>query len=415
MVVAALILGLALGALVAWLALRGRSTRLELELGHEQRAHAEKLETLVRAREELADAFQAMSAEALRQNNTSFLQLARTQLEGFQTRAREDMSARQQAVEKLVAPIRESLEKVDKQANELEQARRQAYGSLTQQLTTLSERTGNLVTALRTPHMRGRWGEVQLKRVVELAGMVEHCDFDLQTSATGDDGQALRPDLVVRLPGGRCVVVDAKVPLDAYLQGVEASDEETRAARAADHARQVREHVLKLGAKSYGRHVDGAPEFVLMFIPLESLFGAACAQDPELLEFAAKHRVMLASPMMLIATLQLMAHSWQQETIAVSAREVHKLGEALYDRLGTLGKHFAKLGRSLDGAVGAYNDAVGSIETRVLVAARKFEQHGIAGELPELEPIERQPRPLQALELAVDSGDPRLEMAPPAA
>lgn len=415
MVVAALILGLALGALVAWLALRGRSTRLELELGHEQRAHAEKLETLIRAREELADAFQAMSAEALRQNNTSFLQLARTQLEGFQTRAREDMSARQQAVEKLVAPIRESLEKVDKQANELEQARRQAYGSLTQQLTTLSERTGNLVTALRTPHMRGRWGEVQLKRVVELAGMVEHCDFDLQASATGDDGQALRPDLVVRLPGGRCVVVDAKVPLDAYLQGVEASDEETRAARAADHARQVREHVLKLGAKSYGRHVDGAPEFVLMFIPLESLFGAACAQDPELLEFAAKHRVMLASPMMLIATLQLMAHSWQQETIAVSAREVHKLGEALYDRLGTLGKHFAKLGRSLDGAVGAYNDAVGSIETRVLVAARKFEQHGIAGELPELEPIERQPRPLQALELAVDSGDPRLEMAPPAA
>lgn len=415
MVVAALILGLALGALVAWLALRGRSTRLELELGHEQRAHAEKLETLVRAREELADAFQAMSAEALRQNNTSFLQLARTQLEGFQTRAREDMSARQQAVEKLVAPIRESLEKVDKQANELEQARRQAYGSLTQQLTTLSERTGNLVTALRTPHMRGRWGEVQLKRVVELAGMVEHCDFDLQASATGDDGQALRPDLVVRLPGGRCVVVDAKVPLDAYLQGVEASDEETRAARAADHARQVREHVLKLGAKSYGRHVDGAPEFVLMFIPLESLFGAACAQDPELLEFAAKHRVMLASPMMLIATLQLMAHSWQQETIAASAREVHKLGEALYDRLGTLGKHFAKLGRSLDGAVGAYNDAVGSIETRVLVAARKFEQHGIAGELPELAPIERQPRPLQALELAVDSGDPRLEMAPPAA
>ena len=406
MVVLCILIGLAAGALVGWLAARSRTVRVEQQLEDERRAHAERLETLNEARKELADAFQALSGEALRQNNTAFLELARTQFEGMQAQAREDLTTRQLAVEQLVKPIKESLEKVDLQAQALEKTRREDYGTLKQQVTALSERTGDLVTALRSPNVRGQWGEVQLKRVVELAGMIEYCDFQTQVTTSDDEGRGLRPDVVVNLPGGKHVVVDAKVPLEAYLAAAEAHDDETEAAKLQEHARQVRDHVAKLGSKRYWQHFEPAPDFVVMFLPAEALFRAALEQDAALLETSAKANVIIASPMTLIAMLRTIAAAWQQEKVAETAREVHLLGRELYERIGTLGKHFTTLGRRLDGAVGAYNEAVSSVETRLLVTARKLEQHGIGDELPEVEPVERQARQLQALELTTDSDEP---------
>ncbi len=406
MVVLGIIIGLALGALVGWLAAHSRTVRIEQELEDERRAHEERLETLNEARKELADAFQALSGEALRQNNTAFLELARTQFEGMQVQAREDLTTRQLAVEQLVKPIKESLEKVDLQAQALEKTRREDYGTLKQQVTALSERTGDLVTALRSPNVRGQWGEVQLKRVVELAGMIEYCDFQTQVTASDDEGRRLRPDVVVRLPGGKNVVVDAKVPLEAYLAAAEAHDDATGSAKLAEHARQVRDHVAKLGSKRYWQQFEPSPDFVVMFLPAEALFRAALEQDPALLEASAKANVIIASPMTLIAMLRTIAAAWKQEKVAESAREVHLLGRELYERVGTFGKHFAKLGRGLDGAVGAYNEAVSSLETRLLVTARKLEGHEIGDGLPAVEPIERQARQLQALELSDDSGEP---------
>ncbi|HVN62764.1 MAG TPA: DNA recombination protein RmuC [Gaiellaceae bacterium] len=406
MVVAGILIGLVAGALVGWLAAHSRTVRVEQKLEDERRAHEERLETLNEARKELADAFQALSGEALRQNNTAFLELARTQFEGMQAQAREDLATRQLAVEQLVKPIKESLEKVDLQAQALEKTRREDYGTLKQQVTALSERTGDLVTALRSPNVRGQWGEVQLKRVVELAGMIEYCDFQTQVTATDGEGKGLRPDVVVKLPGGKHVVVDAKVPLEAYLAAAEAHDDETEAAKLQEHARQVRDHVAKLGSKRYWQHFEPAPDFVVMFLPAEALFRAALEQDAALLETSAKANVIIASPMTLIAMLRTIAAAWQQEKVAETAREVHLLGRELYERIGTLGKHFATLGRRLDGAVGAYNEAVSSVETRLLVTARKLEQHGIGDELPDVEPVERQARQLQALELTTESDEP---------
>jgi DNA recombination protein RmuC len=403
MVIAALVLGFVLGAALVWLASRGgladlsaradrlgdaetELARLQATLEHERASTAEKVELLQRAEERLANRFQALSAEALHKNNESFLQLAHTQL----------------------APIKDSLLKVDRHAEELERARREAYGRLLNQVQSLAEgqeklrsETGNLVTALRAPHVRGRWGEMQLKRVVELAGMVAHCDFVEQRSTTDEDGRTLRPDLVVRLPGGKNVVVDAKAPLAAYLDGLEATDEEIRRAKFADHARQVREHITKLGAKRYWQQFEPTPDFVVMFMPDETFFKAALEHDPSLIEAGVDAGVLPSSPTTLIALLRTVAYGWQQETVAESARAVSALGRELYERLGTMARHVAKLGRSLDTAVGAYNEAIGSLESRVLVSARKFEQHGVAGTpLPDLEPLERQARPLLALELS---------------
>ena len=399
MVFAGILIGLAAGALVGWLAAHSRTVRVEQKLEDERRAHEERLETLNEARKELADAFQALSGEALRQNNTAFLELARTQFEGMQVQAREDLTTRQLAVEQLVKPIKESLEKVDLQAQALEKTRREDYGTLKQQVTALSERTGDLVTALRSPNVRGQWGEVQLKRVVELAGMIEYCDFQTQVTTSDDDGSRLRPDVVVRLPGGKNVVVDAKVPLAAYLAAAEAHDDETAAVKLQEHARQVRDHVAKLGSKRYWQHFDPAPDFVVLFLPAEALFRAALEQDALLLETSAKANVIIASPMTLIAMLRTISAAWQQEKVAESAREVHLLGRELYERIGTFARHFAKLGRGLDGAVGSYNEALSSLESRLLVTARKLEGHGIGDALPETEPVERQARQLQAVEL----------------
>jgi DNA recombination protein RmuC len=405
MVIAALIAGLVLGAALVWVTTRtgladlaARANRLgeaETELArlratleHVRAASAEKVELLERTEERLATRFQALSADALHRNNESFLQLAQTQL----------------------APIKESLVKVDRHAEELERARREAYGRLLNQVQALAEgqeklrsETGNLVTALRAPHVRGRWGEMQLKRVVELAGMVAHCDFVEQSSTTDEDGRTLRPDLIIRLPGGKNVVVDAKAPLAAYLDGLEATDEDVRRARFADHARQVRDHIVKLGAKRYWQQFEPTPEFVVMFMPDETFFKAALEHDPSLIDAGVDAGVIVTTPTMLIGLLRTIAYGWQQETVAESARAVSALGRELYERLGTMARHVAKLGRSLDSAVGAYNEAIGSLESRVLVSARRFEEHGVAGtSLPDLEPLERQTRPLLALELGPD-------------
>jgi DNA recombination protein RmuC len=396
MQIVALVTGLLLGASGAWIVLRGRlvaGRAADLALReHERELAAARAELDVERRtsaDRLATAVKALSADALKENNASFLALAETKLQGY------------------VAPLKESLEKVDGQVRVLEQARERAYGALRQEIGSLREgqerlrsETGNLVTALRAPHVRGRWGEMQLRRVVELAGMVAHCDFEEQRSARDGDGTLLRPDLVVRMPGGKHVVVDAKAPLAAYLDAVEASDDETRRLRLVDHARQVRDHVTKLGQKGYWQQFAPAPEFVVMFLPDESFFRAALEHDPSLIEAGAKNGVIFASPTTLIGLLRAIAYGWQQETVAESARAVHELGRELYTRLGVMARHFAKVGKSLDSAVGAYNETVGSLERRVLVQARRFEAHGISGELAELPALERRTQPLQAPELA---------------
>jgi DNA recombination protein RmuC len=287
---------------------------------------------------------------------------------------------------------------MDQQLQGVERIRQQAYGALGAQVSALSERAGTLANALRAPHVRGRWGEMQLRNVVEIAGMVEYCDYVSQATTTSDEG-TLRPDLVVRIPGGKHVVVDAKAPLTAYLDAFETSDDAERARHLTAHARQVRDHVAKLSAKQYWRQFDPSPDFVVMFLPDESYLRVAHENDPALAEDAARSNVILASPSTLMVVLRTVAATWQQETVAESAREVHSLGRELYVRIGKVGEHFAKLGRSLNGTVGAYNEAVGSLETRVLVTARRLEEHAIGGELTTPEPVEQVARTLTAPEL----------------
>jgi DNA recombination protein RmuC len=387
-VVLGLVIGVAVGAAGMYAALRPalaeRRRRIE-EVIELQRALAAAQAELSAERNALDDrvagAIEAMSAKALDASSARFLELADSRLAGY------------------VRPLRDSLERMDEQLRGVERVRQEAYGALRTQVTTLSERAGSLTNALRTPHVRGRWGEAQLRNVVEYAGMVEHCDYVSQATAATEDG-ALRPDLVVRIPGGKHVVVDAKAPLAAYLEAFETSDEAERQRHLADHARQVREHVAKLSAKGYWRQFEPSPDLVVMFLPDESYLRAAHEQDPTLQEYAWSSNVVLASPSTLMILLRTVAVTWQQETVAESAREVSALGRELYKRLATMGAHVGRLGRSLDGAVKAYNETVGSLERQVLVQARRFEKHGIAGiEQPELQPIERQTRPLAAAEL----------------
>ena len=403
MVIAALLVGLLVGALGV-LALvrpalveRRRRTQEVIEL---ERALAGVEAELAVERggfdERLASAIKNLSTEALDANSARFLELADARLSGY------------------VRPLKDSLERMDHQLQGVERVRQEAYGSLRAQVTTLSERAGSLTNALRTPHVRGRWGEAQLRNVVEYAGMIEHCDYVTQATTTTDDG-TLRPDLVVRIPGGKHVVVDAKAPLAAYLDAFETSDDDAREVHLANHARQVREHVTKLAAKAYWRQFEPSPDLVVMFLPDESYLRAAHEHDPALQEYAWSSNVVLASPSTLMILLRTVAMTWQQETVAESAREVSELGRELYKRLATMGAHVTRLGKSLDGAVKAYNETVGSLERQVLVQARRFERHGITGiEPPELQPIERQTRTVAAAELVdaepADSGQRALEV-----
>ena len=398
MVIAGLLIGLVVGAGAAWLFARAQNaaqtTALRVELEHEQARTAE----IEKTERDLTARFDALAADALRKNNESFLELASVKL-----------GQKEQAVEHLVAPLKESLQKVDGKLQELEVARKGAYSSLAEQVRQLTEtqkelrsETGNLVSALRDrPNVRGRWGEIQLRRVVEMAGMIEHCDFETQAHVATEDGR-LRPDLIVQLPGGKKVVVDSKMAGQAYLESLSCKDEESRLVKLREHARQVRDHVTKLSAKSYWSQFDQTPEFVILFIPGETFLSAALEQDPALIEDGVNQQVIIATPTTLIALLRAVSYGWRQETIAESARAVSDLGRELYTRLSTLTEHFAKVGRGLDTAVRSYNETVGSLETRVLPSARKFKEHGIspAGELAPLNVVDRSVRPVSAAELS---------------
>jgi DNA recombination protein RmuC len=381
--------------------------RLEAELAAERRATADKLTLLKDAEVKLREAFAALSSDALRQNNQSFLDLAKTSLAEFQQTAKIDLDGRQKAIADLVQPLKDSLTKVDGKLQEVEKNRVGTASALTEQLRslhqaqqTLQVETGRLVQALRSPNVRGQWGELQLRRVVEAAGMLEYCDFDLKESVDAD-GTRLTPDMIVRLPGGRNVVVDAKVPASAYLDAMETEDEAVRNAKLRDHARQVRDHIVRLGNKTYWQHFQPAPDLVIMFVPGETLLSVALQRDPTLLEFSLGRSVMLASPLTLMALLRAVAFGWQQEKVARNAHDISDLGRQLYDRIRVMAEHFEEVARGLTRSVEAYNRAVGSLESRVLVTARRLKEKGISApeELPELEVIDHTARSLGAPEL----------------
>lgn len=375
---------------------------LQTRLEDERRASAEKLALLSTAEEKLTDAFKALSADALRNNNRSFLDLARQNLETFQQNAKGDLEGRQRAINELIKPLKESLEKVDCRIGELEKTRAGAYSELREQVKALAQshlqlqsETGNLVKALRAPHVRGRWGEIQLRRVVELAGMLQYCDFIEQETVNGEDGR-IRPDLIVHLPGKRTIVVDSKVPFDAFYESIAATDEEVRASRLKDHARLVRTHINNLSRKAYWETVQPTPEFVLLFLPGETFYNAALENDPKLIEDGVAQNVIIATPTTLIALLKAISYGWSQEQMARNAQEVSNLAKTLYERIRIFTKHFDEVGKSLDRALEYYNKGVGSLETRVLVTARRFKELGaISGEEIEiLEPLDKSARPL---------------------
>jgi DNA recombination protein RmuC len=400
----AVLAGVGLGALLAWLAGRATLARRDAELAHERLAAQDKLDMLQAAQRNLTDTFDALSAQALERNNRAFLDLASASLAQASTAAAGELEQRRQAVEHLVEPLQATLAKVETQLQSLELGRQQAYTALTEQVRALSEtqdrlkrETTNLVTALRAPSVRGRWGEMQLRRVVETAGMVRHCDFSEQVTVATVDG-VQRPDLVVHLPGGKHLVVDAKVPLEAYLDAAETMEESVRSKRLADHARRLRAHIDALSAKAYWQQFQPSPDVVVLFVPGEAFLAAAWEHDAGLFEYAAARRVLPASPTTLIALLQAVAFGWRQEALADNARAVVEVGRELYKRLATMGEHVTAVGKALDRAVDAYNKQVGSLETRVLVSARRLADMQVGeGDLPSLDPIDKAARPLSVL------------------
>ena len=378
---------------------------LDATLASERRNTEEKLRLLAEASEELKAQFKVLAAAALESNNSNFLQLAKTTLQNYQTQAAGELAQKEQAVKNLVDPIARSLTEMSQQIQGLEQARSQAYGTLTTQVASLLDtqkalqaETGNLVKALREPQARGRWGELQLHRVLELAGMLEHCDFKEQESISNDE-RRFRPDVIVNLPGDKQIVVDSKAPLAAYLAALEAPDEATRSARLADHARQIRQHIDALGGKSYWAQLTCTPEFVVLFLPGEVFFRAAMDSDAELIEYGVSRKVIVASPTTLIALLKAVAYGWNQKNLAESARKISEAGKDLYKRLCTMAGHMHEMGKKLGGAVTAYDEMLRSMERRVFPLARKFpdlDRSLAVAALPELDQLDKTPFELQS-------------------
>jgi DNA recombination protein RmuC len=381
---------------------RERSSILKAELEGERRAAQERKDSFREAAGELSEKFKALSRDALKDNNQSFLELANATLEKFQETARGDLESRQKAIDQLVKPLKESLEKVDGKIGEMEKTRAGAYSELREQVKALGTsqlqlqaETGNLVKALRAPHVRGRWGEIQLRRVVEMAGMLQYCDFVEQATVTTEDAR-IRPDVIVRLPGNRTIVVDSKVPFDAFYESISTTDEAVRITKLKEHARLVRGHITTLSRKSYWEALQPTPEFVLLFLPGETFYSAALEHDPKLIEDGITEKVIIATPTTLIALLKAVSFGWRQEQMAENAQEVSNLARTLYDRLRVFTSHFDDIGRNLDRALDSYNKGVRSLEARVLITARKFKERGaIAGEdIETLEPIDKAARAL---------------------
>jgi DNA recombination protein RmuC len=383
---------------------------LTAQLDAERHSNADKITVMEQSEKRLRDAFQAMGAEALRQNSESFLQLARTSLTEMQQSTSSDLELRQQAISELVSPIKETLEKMDGTLQKVEIARVGSYESLIEQVRAMGEaqreltgRTKQLGDALRAPTVRGRWGEMQLKRVCEMAGMLDHCDFTEQTSVDTGDGK-LRPDLTVRLPGGKVIIVDAKAPMMAYLEATECSDEPERERLMRDHSRQVRDHMVKLGQKAYWGQFESTPELVVMFLPGETFFSAALQYDPGLIEYGVDQHVIPASPTTLIALLRSIAYGWQQDRVAKNAEEISALGREMYVRISTFSTHFDMMRRGLEKSVEAYNNAVGSLERKVLPQARRFRDlgAGTVAEIHSMNPIDLTLRRVERPEAASD-------------
>jgi DNA recombination protein RmuC len=401
-----LLIGIVIGALAMLAVVRPRIARLRTA-ERERDLLEVRLDSKLQSDE---DRFRALSAEVMKSSNEQFLTLAKQALGTYQSDARNELEKRERAVAQLVAPITEQLGKVDSRLERLDRDRAVGASALQQQLRTMVEsqdrlrgETGALVAALRKPQARGRWGEMQLRNVVEMAGMVAYCDFAEQVTVRDDEDRALRPDLVVNLPGGKKVVVDAKAPLQAFLDAYDATEEADRERHMADHARMLREHIRKLSARGYWAQFPEAPDFVVLFLPGEHFHNAALEIDPSLIQQGVEQQVLIATPTTLIALLRAVHYGWQQERVAENAREISDLGRELHSRLGSVAGHVQKLGRQLGSAVDAYNAAVGSLETRVLVSARRFTDHGVVAEdkqIAPLEPIDRVPRAPQAPELA---------------
>ncbi len=403
-----------LAALIGWLLahqraqrelarLREDNVRLDSQLAAQRQAMEEKVQSFEQARARFESTFKSLASDVLKANSSEFLKLAESNFNTLHTRANGALEQREKAVESMVKPIREALEKTDQQIRQMEKDREAAFGSLTQHLKfmalaqeQLQGETRNLVKALRRPEVRGQWGELTLKRLAELAGMVQHCDFDQQHSVDTESGKQ-RPDMIVRMPGGREIIVDAKAPMDAYLGAVEAGDDAARMLEIQRHARNVRDRVRELASKSYWQQFPQSPDFVVLFIPGDQFLSAALEIDARLLEDAMADKVVLATPSSLVALLRAVAYGWRQESLAENAEQIRTLGEELYDRLSTFSDHLGKLGNHLRRSVDSYNSAVGSFDGRVLTGARKFGEMGIRRkkDIPEPAPVERLPRPVQ--------------------